>query len=260
MSKQTLGGTLFCYNGIKHDYCLKEAVASLKKLCDECVILDAGSDDGTAELMQSFYDEKTKVICLPKEEWCKHEGREKLSFFTNLAIASLSTDWNFNLQADEVIHENSFPFIREAIEVPGAESYWSRRIDLWADSKHYLDVPHNRKPVGTEIIRLAKTKYLSIDDAQSIAAQPADWTYYDKIHIYHMGFIRSKYVHTKKIKHMLEEIFLMGMDKNVEEMGGVFDCWGMGFDKNDVKPITELLPIFIQEWATKRDGINQFEI
>lgn len=260
MSKQTLGSTLFAYCAIKHDYCLAEAVASMKALSDEVVLLDAGSDDGTAELMQSFADGKTKVICLPNEEWTKQQGRNKLSYFTNLAIASLSTDWNFNLQADEVLHENSFSFIREAIEVPFAESYWSKRIDLWADSKHFLDVPHSRKPVGTEIIRLAKTKYLSIDDAQSIAAQPADWTYYDKIHIYHMGFIRSKYVHTKKIRHMLEEIFLMGNDKNVEEMGEVFDCWKMGFSKEDIKPLTEPLPNLVKVWAEERDKINQFEI
>ena len=88
MSKQSLGGTLFCYNGIKHDYCISEAINSLKALCDEIVLLDAGSDDGTAELMQSFADEKTKVICLPKEEWNRHQGREKLAYFTNIAIAS----------------------------------------------------------------------------------------------------------------------------------------------------------------------------
>lgn len=260
MSKQTLGGTLFCYNGIKHDYCLKEAVESLKALSDEVVLLDSGSDDGTAELMQSFADGKTKVICLPNEEWHRQQGKEKLSYFTNLCIESLSTDWNFNLQADECLSEHSFDAIRQAIEIPNAESFWVRRIDLWADSKHYLDVTHDRKPVGTEIIRLAKTKYLSIDDAQSLAAQPANWDYYNKIHIFHCGFIRSKYVHTHKIKHMLEDIFLMGNDKKVEVMGDVFDCWGLGFSPEDVKPLNEPLPKFIIEWATKRDEINQFKI
>ncbi len=256
----TLGGTLFAYNAIKHDYCLAEAIESLKALCDEVVLLDAGSDDGTSKLIQSFADEKTKIICLPNEEWHRHQGREKLAFFTNVAIASLSTDWNFNLQADEVIHQDSFSSIRDAIEKPNAESFWVKRIDLYGDSQHYLDVPYNRKPVGTEIIRLAKTKYLSIDDAQSIAAQPADWGYLDMIRIYHCGFIRSKFVHTKKIKHMLEDIFLMGNDQNVEKMGDIFDCWKMGFSKEDVKPIEEELPIYVQQWAKDRDEINGIRI
>ncbi len=252
----TLGGTLFAYNAIKHDYCLSEAVASLKACCDEVILLDAGSDDGTKELMQSFADKKTKVVCLPNSAWHSQHGREKLAYFTNVAIGFLSTDWNINLQADEVIHQDSFDAIREAISKPGAESFWNKRIDLYGDSQHYLDVPYNRKPVGTEIIRLAKTKYLSIDDAQSIAAQPADWEFLDRIRIYHCGFIRSKYVHTKKIKHMLVDIFQMGNDQNVEKMGDVFDCWSMGFSREDVKPIEEELPVFMKQWATERDRIN----
>jgi glycosyltransferase involved in cell wall biosynthesis len=255
---KTLGGTLFAYNPISQDYCIESAVASLKALCDEVVIVDAGSSDASTILLQLFADEKTKVICLPNEEWHKHQGREKLAYFTNVAINSLSTEWNINLQADEVIHEDSFDAIREAIEQPNAESFWNRRINMWADSKYYLDVPDNRKPVGDVIIRLAKTKYQSIDDAQSIDAQPANGDYLDKIRIYHMGFIRSKYVHTKKIKHMLEEVFLMGNDKKVEDMGEVFDCWGLGFTKEDLKPITEELPIFVKQWAGERDKINNF--
>lgn len=256
---KTLGGTLFAYQAISQDYCIEAAIKSLKALCDEIILVDAGSNDGTAELMLSFADEKTKVICLPNEEWNKHQGRTKLSHFTNISINSLSTEWNINLQADEVIHEDSFDAIREAIEQPNAESFWNRRINMWADSKHYLDVPDNRKPVGDVVIRLAKTNYQSIDDAQSLDAQPANADYLDRIKIYHMGFIRSKYVHTKKIKHMLEDVFLMGgNDPKVEAMGQVFDCWGMGFSKEDLKPITEELPIFVKEWAEERDKINNF--
>lgn len=260
MSKK-LGGTLFCYNAISQDYCLAEAVASLKALCDKCVILDAGSTDGTPSLVRSFADDRTKVICLPNEAWESQNGREKLAHFTNIAISELTTEWNFNLQADEVIHEDSFVAIREAIEQPNAESFWNWRINLWGNSQHYLDVPDDRKPVGDCIIRLAKTKYKSIDDAQSIDAQPANDDYLEAIRIYHMGFVRSKYVHTKKIRHMLVDVFEMGgNDPNVEAMGDVFDCWKMGFSKEDVKPIIEPLPIFVQQWAMERDKINNFEI
>lgn len=251
----TLGGTLFGYNCLCNDYCLSEAVASLKALCDKVVLLDAGSDDGTAELMKSFADDKTLVICLPNEEWHRQKGKTKLAYFTNIAINMLSTDWNINLQADEVIHENSFDAIREAIEHPVAESFWNWRLNLWGDSQHYLDVPDNRKPVGDYIIRLAKSNYLSIDDAQSIDAQPACADYVEKIRMYHMGFVRNPYVHTKKIKHMLEEVFQIGNDKKVEAMNGVFNAWGMGFTREDVKPIPEPLPIFVQKWAEKRDKL-----
>lgn len=260
MGKQTLGGTLFVYNGISNDYCVAEAVASLKALCDEVVLLDAGSTDGTDKLLMSFADDTTKVILLPHEEWEKQKGREKLSYFTNIAISYLTTDWNINLQADEVIHEKSFDAIRSAIEEPNCESFWNWRINLWGNSQHLLNVDDSRKPVGDFIIRLAKAKYKSIDDAQSIDAQPANHRYITDIRIYHMGFVRSKYVHTEKIRHMLVDVFLMGgNDPKVEAMGNEFNPW-IHFSKEDVVSIQEPLPIFIQEWAKERDKINGFEI
>ena len=254
--KQTLGGSLFVFNSISQDYCLSEAVASLKYLCDNVVILDAGSDDGTADMVKSFEDEKTQVILLPNSMWHSQQGREKLSYFTNIAINALDMDWNINLQADEAIHEGCFDTIRKAIEEPNAEGYWVSRINLWGNSQHYLDVPDERKPVGDKIIRLCKTKYQSIDDAQSIHCPNADWKFVDDIKIYHMGFIRNKYIHCKKIKHMLVDVFQMGEnDKKVDAMEGVFDPW-VHFSKEDVKPIQEPLPVFVQEWAKKRDEIN----
>lgn len=256
---KTLGGTIFIRNAIEYDYCLYEAVASLQELCDEVVVLDAGSTDGTDIMVRTLENKKTKIVCLPKEEWHKQHGRYKLAYFTNLAMASLATDWHINLQGDEVIHEKSFDAIREAIEVPNAEAYFVSRINLWGNSQHQLNVGYDRLPVGKEIIRLAKTGYLSIDDAQSIDA-PADLSYLQKIRFYHMGFVRSKYKHTEKIRQMLVDIFEMGEnDKKVDAMNGVFDPW-VHFSKQDVIPISEELPKFVKEWAAERDRINGFQI
>ena len=260
MNKPTLGGTIFCYNAIKNDYCLSEAVESLKALCDNIVILDAGSTDGTKELVRSFADEKTLTVLCHNNEWESNHGREKLAYFTNKAITYLFTDWHINLQADEVIHENSFDAIRKAIEKPDAEGYWVSRPNLWGDSQHYLDVPDSRKPVGDVIIRLCKTKYKSIGDAQSLHCPLADMSFVDDIRLYHMGFVRNKYVHCEKIRHMLVDVFEMGEnDKRVDDMKGVFDPFVM-FSRDYLKPIKESFPVFVQEWAVERDKINNFII
>lgn len=259
-----LCGTLIVYNGLSQDYCYIEAIKCLQSFCDYTIIVDCGSIDGTAESLKEIHNDNTLVIYRDKSEWDLMKGRTKLAYYTNIAIdkaKELGYEWQFNLQADEILHQDCFPIIRSIINITNAESFWSERINMWGNSKHYLEVPDSRKPVGTEIIRLTKTKYNSVDDAQSIDAQVGCIPdFYKDVRIYHLGFIRSKYVHTKKIKHMLTEIFLMDNDKKVEEMGEVFDCWGMGFSKEDVKPITEELPIFIQKWAKERDEINQFTI
>ena len=44
-----LGGTMILHNPFKYDYCVKEALYSLLQVCDQVVVVDAESDDGTAE-------------------------------------------------------------------------------------------------------------------------------------------------------------------------------------------------------------------
>ncbi len=253
-----LCGTLMIYNGICFDYCYKEAIRCLISLCDYVVVVDCGSTDGTAESLKEFGSPHLEVIYRDKSEWEIMKGREKLAYYTNIAIdraAELGYEWQINLQADEIISHTDFPAIREAINHPINEGYWSRRINLWANSKYWLNVAYDRLPVGIEIIRLTKTKYHSVGDAQSIDKQDGSWEYLDKIRFWHMGFIRDKYKHVEKIENMLCNIFEMGMDEKVKEMGQEFNPF-IHFSREDISPIEEPLPIFIQEWAKQRDEIN----
>lgn len=247
MSK-TLGGTLFVRNAIEWDYCVVEAVKCLQELCDEVVIVDAGSDDGTIELLEVLVDEKTILLSLEKAEWDNQHGREKLAHFTNVAIGCLTTDYNINLQADEIIHENSFPAIREAINT-GKEAFYVTRKNLWKDCEHELNVPQHRKPCSTEIIRLAKSNYQSIDDAESLSA-PAIADFVNDIVIWHYGFVRKKEVMKGKIFNMQNNVFEIPYDKKLDAMN-TFE-WSAWFSEDDLKKITEPHPKFSQNWIKSR--------
>lgn len=247
MSK-TLGGTIFVRNAIEFDYCIVEAIQCLQNLCDEVVVVDAGSDDGTAELLATMADQNTIVINLDKAEWFSRHGREKLAYFTNIAIGCLTTDYNINLQADEIIHEKSFLAIREAINTAG-EAFCCTRKNLWKDCNHVLDVPRERLPCSTEIIRLAKTNYKSVGDAESLEA-PASADYLKEIVIWHYGFVRKKEVMINKIKNMQTNVFEIDYDKKMDGME-VFD-WSAWFSETDLKPITEEHPKFIKSWIISR--------
>ena len=258
MSKPTLGGIQFVRNGIELDYCFEESISCLKALCDQVIILDVGSTDGTTEIVKSFEDEKTKVVCLPASEWDKLKGKEMLAHFQNMAKEMLTTDWYFLLQSDEILHEDCFPAVREAIE-KDEEGFFCQRINLWGDSQHQLNVGMDRTPVGTTIIRLAKTKYYSVGDGEGIYCV-ASFEYLNKIRIYHMGFVRDKFIHTKKIEHLLLRVFGHNdLDPKVIAMNGVFDPFS-NFSREDLMPIQDKLPKFIQQWAEQRDKINNFEI
>lgn len=257
----TLGGSTFVWNGIKQDYNFIETLECLYELCDEIAVV-WGGDDGTGDAIEAWSRKKDwskkeiQGANITNEEWGAQVGREKLSYFSNLAIDMLSTDWNFYLQADEVLHEESFRFVREAINVAdqyGVEAYFCRRLNLWKTPWLMLNVPQERKPCSTEVIRLAKTQYRCVDDAESIAApNPMVAGDLDYIQIFHMGFVRDPVKHLEKIRHMQVEVFLWGdYDVKAKDCDRLIpDRW---FDpEKDLIPIPRPLPKFIQAWADKR--------
>lgn len=256
---KTLGGSTFVWNGVKQDYNFIETFECLYELCDEVAIV-AGGDDGTMEKVNEWFrlvlnredGKSVHIYEIKKKEWDAQSGREKLSYFSNIAIEHLTTDWNFYLQCDEILHEDSFQYVRMAIEHEMVEAYFCKRYNLWRDPEHMLNVPQERKPVSTDVIRLARPQYRCVDDAESLGV-PVVHTFGDNnlFEIYHMGFVRDKVKHLEKIRHMQTEVFLWGdfdvKAKNCTEFQP--DRW---FTDNDLIPIPKPLPKFIQQWARER--------
>lgn len=245
---QKLTGVTFAYNAISQDYCLTESVASLKEFCGEVIVLDAGSTDGTSELIKTFQDKKTRIILCDNEEWKEQHGKWKLSYFTNKAIDQVNTDWLYYQQADEITHEASYEWIRHAMDA-GKEGYLVTRFNLWESPYKMLNVDLNRMPCSPQVIRLAKSCYRAYDDAENIGCMASDG-FVDQIRMYHMGFVRDKRRHVEKIRHMQAEVFQVGVDPKLEGME-VFqpEKW---FSKDDLAPIREKLPTLIKDWAAKR--------
>lgn len=249
MSKR-LGGSMFIVDGLKYDYCFAESIKSMKEFCDEIVVVDAGSFDGTTEVLKSLEDKKTKIIYLDREEWDSLKGWAKLNHFSNKAISELTTEWNYYQQGDEVTHEKCYGAIRSAIDSEIAEAYMVNRINLWGSPFKKLNVIGNRNPCSTQVVRLAKTKYMTFGDAESIYCDDVSAAYLDKIRMYHFGFVRSKVVHCEKIRNMQANIFNVGVDAKLEGMN-VFDPYKW-FSEEDLVPIEEPLPALMQLWAMQR--------
>ncbi len=231
------------------DYNFIETAKCLIELCDQVVLLDAGSTDGSADELDQFKDiQNVTIVKVDNSEWKKQQGKEKLSYFTNLAKSFLTTEYYINIQADEILHENSYAAVRKAIST-GYEAFVVKRINLWKDCNHQLDVPQNRKPCSTEIIRIAKINYNSVDDAESIGA-PAVNIFVNDITILHYGFVREKKKMVKKVRHMLGEVFLMSLDEKLNGM----EEWDSTkwFTDEDLKPLEIAHPKLMQEWVLTR--------
>jgi glycosyltransferase involved in cell wall biosynthesis len=109
-----VSGFTFVRNGLKYDYPFLESIRSLLPLCDEVVIAVGKSEDDTLERIQSLHSSKIKILETVWDESIR-EGGTILSLQTNLALDHMQGDWAIYLQADEVLHENNYPAMKEAM-------------------------------------------------------------------------------------------------------------------------------------------------
>ena len=237
---------------ILYDYCAKETVLNMLEFSDYVIVCYVESNDGTLDLLKSIKSEKLEIIELTLSDWNFYNDKNRLSYITNIGIQKadkLGFQYVFSLQMDEILHENSYDLIRQAVEANN-EAYFINRVNLWKTCDLQLNVPQERKPCSTEVIRLAKSKYRAYDDAESFNAPAVHII--DNAFIYHYGFVRKKEVMKDKIKNMQQQVFGMADADAKLELCDVFnpDLW---FNpETDLIPIKHEHPKVIQEWVKTR--------
>lgn len=210
-------------NAIKFDYPIVESVKSLLPFVDEYVINVGRSEDGTEVLIGKNFAFNPKIK-LFTADW---EGAEYgVAFFasqTNLALEHCSGDWAFYLQADECIHENDGPKVRNWVERAEAEG----AIGVTCNYKHFEKSPGLLRKTyadGADAydkeIRIIKNNgsLLSFGDAQGFCTLedfmdprgPQTFMHHpDKyiessIDIYHYGYLKNPKVMLRKKKYLSE--------------------------------------------------------
>lgn len=114
--KVKVSGFTIVRNVITYDYPVVESILSVLPLCDEFIVSVGQSDDDTLRLINMISTDKMKIV---ESVWddSLREGGKVLAVETNKAFAAVSqdSDWAFYIQADEVIHEDDLPAIKEAM-------------------------------------------------------------------------------------------------------------------------------------------------
>ena len=103
-------------NAVKYDYPVVESIQSLLPICDAFVVAVGQSDDNTLQLIKDLASPKITIIETIWDDSLR-EGGKVLAVETNKAFDAISAeyDWCFYLQSDEVIHENDFEKIKQAM-------------------------------------------------------------------------------------------------------------------------------------------------
>lgn len=266
----SLGGSMFIHNALEFDYCITEALESLHALCDDVVILDAQSTDGTIDVLRELKKKLPKLRLVEGAKWDCAPNFERLRILANEARSLLRTDWHFMLQADEVIHEDSFPHIREAINSrSGKEGYFCRRLNFFGDYNHYIKIhgPHENKPCGDQIVRLATINKPAIGDAETIGTDypKTGLEYMDKIRIFHYGLVREDAKAIKKIISMqtwfwgptgIPDPKVVEMDKKGD---GVFD-WTILKTKDMFDKLEGSHPRFARKYVEERQAKKPIKV
>ena len=258
---KSLGGSIFIHDAIRLDYCLAEAVDSLCAVCDDVVAVDAESTDGTIEMLEQCRRSHNNLRVITGAKWDCAPKEKRLTVLANLAKSHLKTDWHFMLQADEVIHETSFPAIREAVERNGFTAFSATRLNFFGDLNHHLkiDMPHCNKPCADRVIRLAVLEAKAIGDAESleIPGNLCSDDYLDTIKIFHYGMARDDWKFVDKCIEMqgwfhspeyVDKRFLQA-----KAAGKPFD-WKLFKTRDMLERVNMPHPVFAQGWVEERQA------
>ncbi len=112
-----VSGFTIIRNAVKFDYPVTEAILSILPLCDELIVAVGDSEDDTLCLIKKIDSPKIKIILTTWDDALREAGRV-LAVETDKALRAVSpdADWLFYIQADECVHEQWLPVIREEME------------------------------------------------------------------------------------------------------------------------------------------------
>lgn len=152
-----ISGFTMCKNAEKLYYPVKQSIMSALPLVDEFIVAlgDNEEGDNTKDEILSINDPKIKIIDT-KWDLEKFPNGMENAHQTDIALKQCKGDWCLYLQADEVLHENDLPKIRNRCE----ELLENKEIDgmvfkyrhFWGDYDHF----HNNHGWYKKEIRIVR--------------------------------------------------------------------------------------------------------
>jgi len=139
-----ISGFIFVRNAASLYYPVKQAIWSVLPVCDEFIVAlgDCDNKDQTKNEILAINSPKIRIIDTVWDVEKYRDGTE-MAHQTDIAISHCTGDWLFCIQADEVIHENDLPEIRQRCEEHltdnNIEGLLFRFVHFWGDYSHLVD-------------------------------------------------------------------------------------------------------------------------
>ena len=109
-----ISGFTYIRNGFTFGYPFLESMQCILPLVDELVIAVGNSTDGTREAVAALHPTKIKIIDTVWDDNLR-EGGKIFAQQANIALDNCKGKWAFHIQADELIHEQDYDKLKQAI-------------------------------------------------------------------------------------------------------------------------------------------------
>lgn len=210
-----LSGYIPIRDGNSLDYSWREAAQSLLPVCDELILCDSDSTDGTRQDMDEWarQNEKIRVINYPwprlptpdeveRDDPHRPKGDPRMLIaWLNFCRAACLYDHQITLDADEVLSERAYPEVRQA--VADSEPRWFNRINFWGDPFH--EAPHGTV-CGECVVKIGPTDLEMCSDEPRPEGEPKIRQLAIRgstnLKIFHLGFLRRQGPFLKKSRVM----------------------------------------------------------
>lgn len=251
MKLRGLTGIVPVRNGNSLGYCWQLAVESMLPVCDEVLISDGGSDDGTLEaaMLLATQDPKIKVLHYP---WDNPVGDHWfLSRWINWSLQFAQFDMQCQLDADEAFDPSSYGMMR--LYVSQRKPAWFHRVNLWRDPQH--EAPHGTV-CAHECVRLGPIEHPAVCDN----LHPVEpWVNlngerHPSLRIWHLGFLRDQPQFLKKARE-IQRMLINTFDPNLAECERTGEDWVKKCPFPADKPLIKHeipLPDLIKPWLRER--------
>ena len=119
-----ISGFMVVKDVVSGGYPFVEAIRAALPICDELLVSDGYSSDGTWEALEALSARHPRLV-LHRDRWDGPRGHaEIIARMTNVLLERCRHDWCLNLQANEVLHERSREELRRLPELyPDAEMF-----------------------------------------------------------------------------------------------------------------------------------------
>jgi len=217
----TLSGIVPVRNNISLGYCAELSVASMLPICDQVIVSDGGSTDGTLEFFQEWASREPKILVL-NYPWDNPVGDHWfLSRWINWSLKFATGSSQCQLDADEVFDPSSYPMMR--LFVKERKPAWFHRVNLWGDP--WTEAPHGTV-CAHRCVRLGPIEHPAVCDN----LHPVEpWVNlngesHPDLRIWHLGFLRDQPQFLKKARE-IQRMLINTFDPNLAECERTGESW-----------------------------------